>query len=251
MDYIRRQRALPGHDPNTAHCLCGADADLIMLGLATHEPNFTIIREEFRPNKPRPCEICGQVGHDMKDCLGLEKEAPVDADGNFVVTQDFSAEVEFIFVRINVLREYLAKELQIPNLPFPFDLERAIDDWVLMCFFVGNDFLPHLPSLEIREGAIDRLVKLYKDTVYKTGGYLTESGFVTLSRVQLILSELGLVEDEIFRNRQQNELRFKERMKNDEKRKRLATNCYDKPAFTPRGQFAPVEIGRASCRERV
>ena len=52
----------PDHDPNTQHCLCGADADLIMLGLATHEPNFTIIREEFKPNKPRPCEICGQAG---------------------------------------------------------------------------------------------------------------------------------------------------------------------------------------------
>lgn len=62
MDYIRKQRAQPDHDPNTQHVLCGADADLIMLGLATHEPNFTIIREEFRPNKPRPCEICGQVG---------------------------------------------------------------------------------------------------------------------------------------------------------------------------------------------
>lgn len=54
--------AQPDHDPNTQHCLCGADADLIMLGLATHEPNFTIIREEFKPNKPKPCDICGQMG---------------------------------------------------------------------------------------------------------------------------------------------------------------------------------------------
>jgi 5'-3' exoribonuclease 2 len=78
------------------------------------------------------------------------------------------SEPNFIFVRLCVLREYLEKELQMPNLPFPFDLERAIDDWVFMCFFVGNDFLPHLPSLEIREGAIDRLVTLYKQAVYKT-----------------------------------------------------------------------------------
>ena len=61
MDYIRRQRSQPDHDPNTHHCLCGADADLIMLGLATHEPHFTIIREEFK-FKERPCELCGQVG---------------------------------------------------------------------------------------------------------------------------------------------------------------------------------------------
>ena len=62
MDFIRKQRAQPDHDPNTQHVLCGADADLIMLGLATHEPNFTIIREEFKPNKPRPCDLCRQMG---------------------------------------------------------------------------------------------------------------------------------------------------------------------------------------------
>ncbi|GIX77268.1 5'-3' exoribonuclease 2 [Caerostris extrusa] len=200
MDFIRRQRSNPEHDANTRHCLCGADADLIMLGLATHEPNFTIIREEFKPNQPRPCELCGQIGHEMKECTGAAKEKQGEFDE---LTKPIEIDVEFIFIRLNVLREYLAKELVMENLPFEFDLERVIDDWVFMCFFVGNDFLPHLPSLEIREGAIDRLVELYKKAVYKTGGYVTKSGHVELSRVQLIMTDLGDVEDEIFKRRQE------------------------------------------------
>ena len=93
-------------------------------------------------------------------------------EGSDYVGEDapvFGDETKFIFVRLSVLREYLRRDLAMPNLPFPYDFERAIDDWVFMCFFVGNDFLPHLPSLEIRENAIDRLVKLYKEAVYKTG----------------------------------------------------------------------------------
>lgn len=35
------------------------------------------------------------------------------------------------------------------KLPFPYDLERIIDDWILMGFLVGNDFIPHLPNLHI------------------------------------------------------------------------------------------------------
>ena len=43
-----------------------------------------------------------------------------------------------MYFQIGILREYLALEMHVPNLPFPFDIERVIDDFVFMCFFVGE-----------------------------------------------------------------------------------------------------------------
>jgi 5'-3' exoribonuclease 2 len=246
MDYIRRQRANPAHDPNTHHVLCGADADLIMLGLATHEPYFTIIREEFRPNQPRPCEVCSQFGHETKECQGI---ARVKSGKHDEMANSFTpSEGHHIFLRISILREYLNKELYLPNLPFKFDIERAIDDWVFMCFFVGNDFLPHLPSLEIREGAIDRLVNLYKNMISQSDGYLTNSGDVDLDRVQIIMSGIGEVEDDIFKKRQRNELEFRRRQKDknrNNQRNRMGNDFPSQmPSWMKSGAFAPQPLGR-------
>ena len=40
------------------HCIYGADADLIMLGLSTHEPYFYIIRETFMAKDDKFCTSC-------------------------------------------------------------------------------------------------------------------------------------------------------------------------------------------------
>ncbi|KAL4869840.1 hypothetical protein BDV12DRAFT_167149 [Aspergillus spectabilis] len=214
MEFIRSQRASPEHDPNTRHVIYGLDADLIMLGLGTHEPHFRVLREDvfFQDSKPRTCHLCGQPGHKAEECRGQAKEK----QGEFDEKGKVATLKPFIWLHVSVLREYLAAELFIPHQPFPFDLERALDDWVFMCFFVGNDFLPHLPSLDIREDGIDTLIAIWRDNIPVMGGYLTQDGRVDLKRAQLILQGLAKQEDAIFRRRRQAEER---KAANDRRRK--------------------------------
>lgn len=205
MEFIRSQRSSQEHDPNTRHVIYGLDADLIMLGLATHEPHFRVLREDvfFQESKARTCRICGQKGHIAEACKGEAKPK----DGDFDEKDKALSDKPFIWLHVSVLREYLEAELYVPQQPFRFDLERALDDWVFMCFFVGNDFLPHLPSLDIRENGIDTLIAIWRDNIPVMGSYVTKDGHVDLERAQFILDGLAKQEDAIFRRRRQTEER--------------------------------------------
>lgn len=172
-----------------------------MLALATHEPHFRVLREDvfFQDTSPTACRICGQEGHFAAQCTGQKK---IKQDDNDVQKKPVEKK-PFIFLDVSILREYLEIELNVPQAPFPFSVEQAIDDWVLLLFFVGNDFLPHLPSLEIREGAIDTLLKIWKDELPRMGGYVTNHGKLEYARAEVILEGLTKREDEIFRRRRE------------------------------------------------
>lgn len=172
MEYIRNARAQPNYNPNVRHCLYGLDADLIMLGLLSHDPHFCLLREEVtfgRQSKTKSKELEHQ---------------------------------NFYLMHLCIVREYLELEFQDLEkegaLSFPFDMEKVIDDFILMAFFVGNDFLPNLPSLHINEGALATMFDIYKRVLPKGTGYINEGGVVNLERLGLLLEELSKEEYRFF-----------------------------------------------------
>lgn len=203
MNFIRSQRSDIEYNPNTRHCIYGLDADLIFLGLATHEPHFRVLREDVFAQDQRSMGI-----HDQLNLTQEQKD----------VIREQDSKKPFLWLNINVLREYLELELNIPRLSFKFDLERAIDDWVFMCFFCGNDFLPHLPSLDVRDNSINMLVGIWKKVLSRMKTYITCDGVLNLENVEILLNELAKKEPEILLKKRNEEL---EREQNQKRKKQF------------------------------
>lgn len=162
MEYIRWMKTQTSYDPNTRHCLYGLDADLMMLGLCTHEPHFSLLREEVKFGKQ-------------------SKRTSVPE------------ETRFYLLHLSLMREYLDLEFQAlkNKLKFPYDLESIIDDWVLMGFLVGNDFIPHLPDVHIASGALPMLYNAYIEVLPTLEGYINENGHLKLDRFQKFMEKLA------------------------------------------------------------
>lgn len=90
-----------------------------------------------------------------------------------------------------------------------FDIEKILDDFVFMCFFVGNDFLPHIPNLSIRDGGIDALLTLYEHTLTQVDDYLTNNGELNLKQVAKYIENMAMVEEELMKARKDKEERDK------------------------------------------
>lgn len=174
MEYIRSVKVGGKMAPNTRHCLYGLDADLIMLALVSHEPHFFLLREKV-------------------DFSAYWKKKGGPRTATHLDTITFG---EFELLSIGLLREYLALDVgSMGNHSLSyFDVERVVDDFIFMLMLVGNDFLPHLPTVEIADGMVIAMMHLYKRLLPRLQGYLTESGRIFPDRVELFIAKLSVLE---------------------------------------------------------
>lgn len=170
MNYIRTMKSQPNYNSNSRHCIYGLDADLIMLGLVSHDPHFCLLREEvtFGPRS-------GNKSTDLHD-------------------------QKFFLLHILLLREYISLEFQDmdDDVSFEFDFERVLDDLILIMYVIGNDFLPSLPDLYINKGAFPLLLETFKQALAESDGYINENGTINLKRLSIWLRHLSEFELENF-----------------------------------------------------
>ena len=68
-------------------------------------------------------------------------------------------------------------------------------DYIFICFFLGNDFLPHFPAINIRTGGTDKMLNAYRATI-KPDENLTDGKTINWANVRKLISFLAKQEEQ-------------------------------------------------------
>lgn len=78
-----------------------------------------------------------------------------------------------------------------------FNIKYKLYDYILISFLLGNDFMPHFPSLNIRTNGIEILMETYKNIVGETE-YLCDGENIIWKKFRIFISELAKNEKHYF-----------------------------------------------------
>lgn len=143
---------------NALYCIHGLDADLIMLSLMSHIPNISLVREGTA------------TGASVSDFVILDIDK----------------------LRIGLLR-YIQKAWTIEADAHETDI---IESYLVLCFFLGNDFLPHMPGLSLKKDGYTKLLDV-SASVIPRHGLLVSNGTVNMEVLLHITKELQNKETEV------------------------------------------------------
>ena len=162
-------------DKNESYVMHGLDSDLIMLSLLTHYSKFYVLRDDTFDHK-----------------------------NNFLL-------IDIGSVREKIVNLMKWEKCEDSLFDFKFNKEWVINDFVFVTFLAGNDFLPHIPSIEIIEGGVDVIIEISKN-IGRTHGHITrnKSGNIVFCKSALkeFLEIVSLSEKELLEQKFKNRSRY-------------------------------------------
>jgi len=123
---------------------------------------------------------------------------------NFYILREdvYDKDNEFFLINIGETRKDLVEYMKWSG--SNFNEISAVDDFIFIMFMVGNDFLPHVPSLEILGGGIDEMITVCKD-IGKSYGHITEitsDGVrIRINALEIFFATMGMKEKNILEDK--------------------------------------------------
>jgi 5'-3' exonuclease len=146
----------------------GLDSDLIMLSLSTHRENLCLIREDtMLKNNDINVDIDKYPQLSYFNIKGLRQQL-INILNPFTSIKELEG--------INIFAPNTKKRNDESIIDFnamktsgifsdPNESKNLIIDYLVMSFLLGNDFVPAFPSLKIKDGGIEQILRAYKKTL--------------------------------------------------------------------------------------
>ena len=201
----------------------GLDADLLFLSLALKKNNIYLMRETSQ----------------------MEVSKNKHAEGFSYLSIDILSNViyEVIFKLINDKREDKLEELNKTNI---------INDFVFLCYFCGNDFLPNIPSLNIKPhnnkipSGIDSIMEAYSSIISELEDieYLINDININKKIFLKILTYLSDIETDYYIKLYSNRRYFQQSMSHDPYE--IAKHNYEENIFDKGYYHDTIRLGSLS-----
>jgi 5'-3' exonuclease len=165
-DYIRNNEYF---HKSTNTIIYGLDADLIMLSI-NHLP--------------------------ISNNIYLFRETP-----HFIQSIDNSLEPNSnYFLDIPELAKIITLDMNNGEELSTEQQKNRIYDYIFLCFFLGNDFMPHFPAVNIRTGGVDKMLNAYKAVLGGTNENLTDGKIIYWKNVRKLVTFLSNQEEDFIKN---------------------------------------------------
>jgi len=119
------------------------------------------------------------------------------------------------YVDIQLMRDSVLYTISLYITDMLLDKDKIIKDFIFICYLLGNDFLPHLYSVDIYDNGLDLLIEKYSETFIElfmttnNNSYLINDKEINMDFFKLFIFKLSLEEDNILKIKYTKNKRYK------------------------------------------